>query len=550
MFCEYDRARHPETDSAVRQVMKVKQNKRAVSLWTHHVDSLAYLLPVMAIVGLFVAAYLRPIRLIFDNPFSYHFSHGLLILGIIFYMVWSERRLLREIEIRPRIIEGSIITLLGSVILLVGVYSETPVVEGVALIVGVAGLVLLLLGVSCLKVLSIPILYLNFLFPIFDKILSRYSQYFERAGAVLGGYFLTLFGVPHYQHDRYIDLPHTVLKVVQACNGINHIIALIALVMFMGWLRKTRPYRTMIYMLLAAGVGILANGLRIALIGLWTKHFGAESFHGPFDLFYSTFVFMLGFIVLGAVLQYFENNTSGRENMPERNPEHCESMATFFECRKIGNVPMCIAATLLCATWIIPIFVHPSYAAIDWEMEHFPMTIGNMKGRDVDALGEPYERSVEFDSILRRVYLDDKGNSVNFFIGYLNSQKKGKEIHKYPGGLLEDGHAGVEVMESKLGEYRLNLSLYYSDSIRYEAVYFYVVGGKVVNHKYEAKIRTMIEGLFSGKTNAAVVIASCVTSESAGKSNHEKATRILIRSAIPEVLQSISNINGKWDVER
>jgi hypothetical protein len=76
------------------------------------------------------------------------------------------------------------------------------------------------------------------------------------------------------------------------------------------------------------------------------------------------------------------------------------------------------------------------------------------------------------------------------------------------------------------------------------------VGGKVVNHKYEAKIRTMIEGLFSGKTNAAVVIASCVTSESAGKSNHEKATRILIRSAIPEVLQSISNINGKWDVER
>jgi hypothetical protein len=53
------------------------------------------------IIGvLFVFAYLRPIMLIFRNPFAYHFSHGLLILGIIFYMLWSKRAALKSIEVR------------------------------------------------------------------------------------------------------------------------------------------------------------------------------------------------------------------------------------------------------------------------------------------------------------------------------------------------------------------------------------------------------------------------------------------------------------------
>lgn len=517
--------------------MKAEQKKSVIPLWADRIEILSNMLPVMAIVGLFVAAYLRPIRLIFDNPFSYHFSHGILILGIISYMVWSERRLLKEIEIRPRIIEGSLVTLLASVLLLVAVYSETPVVEGVALVAGVAGLVLLLLGVSYLKALAVPILYLNFLFPIFDKLLSRYSPYFERVAAVLGGYFLTLFGVPHFQHDRYIELPHTVLRVVQACNGINHIIALIALVMFMGWLKRISLRRTVIYMLIAAGVGILANGLRIALIGVWTKYFGAESFHGPFDIFYSTFVFLAGFIVLGGLLQYLEKNETRNKIERVHDSQRNESKTMSMVHRKIGIAPKGIAAALLCATWAIPWLVHPVNASIDRDMGFFPLEIGGMQGRDVVALGEPYDRLEGFDSVLKRVYTDDQGSSVNLFIGYLGSQKKEKEIHKYPGGPLEDGHAGMEEIEGGSNPYRVNVALYDAGNVKREAVYIYVVAGKVVSHRYKAKINTMLEGVFSGKTNAAIVIASYVTGEEREKRNAGIAARKLMRNAIPAVQQ-------------
>lgn len=482
------------------------------------------------IVPVFILTYLKPIRLIFQNPFSYHFSHGLLILGIISYMVWCKRETLRTIYIRPNIVAGAVLSLLGSTALMAGIFSDTAVVEGVALIIGVAGLVLLLLGTVLLKALIFPILYLSFSFPLFDKILAGYSHYFEQITALIAGNFLKIVGMPVLMHDKILELPHISLNVVQACNGINHIIALAALVLFVGYLEQMRYWKIMLLMLIAVVVGIMANGLRVGMIGLWTMYFGTESFHGPFDIFYSSFVFLVGFIVIWLVMPILKKKEKQQASIDQNG--HVKVGAPKYDRKRTARA--CgVAFGILILTWIVTAFANPVVIPVEKDLNNVPLVVGDWQGRDVETLGEPYERAEGYDSVLKRVYRDTRGNEINLFIGYLNSQKKGREIHLYPGGKLETNNSEIDITRQGNETYRLRTSAYKADSIGRKAIYFYSVNGNITNHRYKAKLASMIEGILSQKTNAAVIIVSYAADKKYEESENEKAALQLTGEMIP-----------------
>jgi EpsI family protein len=411
-----------------------------------------------------------------------------------------------------------------------GIFSDTAVVEGVALIIGVAGLVLLLLGIEFLKALIFPILYLSFSFPLFDKILAGFSHYFEQITALIAGHFLKIAGIPVLMHDKILELPHISLNVVQACNGINHIIALAALVLFVGYLEQMRYWKIMLLMLIAVVVGIMANGLRVGLIGLWTMYFGTESFHGPFDIFYSSFVFLVGFIVIGLVMPIMKRKE--KQQVPTHQKLHVKVDATNYSKKRTASA--CAAAFgILILTWIVTAFANPVMMPVEKDLNNVPLAVGNWQGRDVETLGEPYERAEGYDSVLRRVYRDNRGKEINLFIGYLNSQKKGREIHLYPGGKLETNNSETDVTRQGNETYRLRTSAYKVDSTGRKAIYFYSVNGNITNHRYKAKLASMIEGILSQKTNAAVIIVSYAANGNNEDPEIEKAALQLTGELIP-----------------
>ncbi len=494
----------------------------------------------LVIIGvLFVFAYLRPIALIFHNPFSYHFSHGLLILGIIFYMLWCKRAALKRIDVHPNIVAGLIISLLGSAMLMVGIYNEAPIVEGVAFIVGVVGIVLIMFGSGYLKALAFPIFFLNFLFPIFDKILASYSPYLERIAAMIGGHFLMLSGMQVTLNDRVIGLPHITLIVVQACNGINHIIALMALVIFMGFLRSFSFLRVLIYVVVAAAVGILANGLRIGLIGIWTKFFGADSFHGPYNLFYSTFVFLAGFIVLGILMHTAEKGRERKKGAVQHLSVKGGKVALTLD-PKVNRIAFAVAVVLLLSTWAFPSFVRPVSITVERDMNEFPLRISSWQGRDVETLKEPYEETWGFDSLLKRIYQDPFGNRVNLFIGYLDSQRKDREIDDQPKGILVNSVSKFDVEFESADDLSLEALEYNVDNAKHEAVYFYFVNGRIISHRYKARIATILSKLQHRKTNAAIILISFSKKNGSPNWSDEEVARKFIGELIPVVQTFLS----------
>lgn len=492
-------------------------------------------MPSLAIVAglLFVIVYLKPILYIFRNPYSYHFSHGLLILGIIFYMVWQKRESLQKIAVSPCIIPGAIVLLLGSALLWAGKYTETPVVEGTALIIGVAGIILLLFGAGFLKALLFPIFFLNFLFPIFDKILANYSPYFERTAALIGGQFLKIIGMPVFQNGQFLELPHIVLKVGQACNGINHIIALMALVIFWGYLRNLSLFNMMLSIFIAAAAGILANGLRVGLIGVWTKYYGTESFHGPFDIFYSTFVFLAGVIFLMAVLPMLQKKESPQKiHQPDVNSARRDDKD--FINKRITFASGSALAVLL-PTLSALLFVHPSIVAVDMNLTDFPRTIAGWQGEDVDRLGEPFDQAADYDSVLRRVYRDQNGNSINLFMGYMSEQQRGREIYNGPRSVELENAAEMRVSGGTSGPINLKTAGYYVGKVTKKAIYFYCIDGKIIGSRYMAKIYSLLHGIMYQKTNAAVIVASFSTVEGSPAFSDEAASHNFVGELIPAV---------------
>ena len=479
--------------------------------------------PYYIIISLsFFIVYVRPIRLIFDNTFAYHYSHGILILGIVFYMIWRERGMLKTIPPCPHIIAGGIVSLFGSAALLTGTLTDTEIIEGVALIIGIAGLVLLLLGKRYLKVLAFPILYLSFAFPLFDKVLAGFSKYFEKMAAQIAAGFLKYFGIPVLMYDNIIELPHINLNVVQACNGINHIIALVALVLFVGYLEQMKYWKIMLLILSAVVVGVIANGLRVGLIGLWTMYYGTESFHGPFDIFYSTFVFLTGLLIIWLLIPIFKKKNNYGTSIKNNTNEIINGSNSIGGRTKEA---FAIALSIFISTWFVMAYADPAQKLVEMDMNNMPKTIGSWQGHDVAILGEPYEKMEGLDSVLRRVYRDNQGNSVNLLIGYLHAQNKEKEIHHYPAGKLENDNTQIEVTSTSGNNYRLRISSYEHHGNEREAIYFYYINGNIIDHRYKAKIASMIRSLKTKKSNAAIIVVSYAVNAKILDSDINKSAR-------------------------
>ena len=552
-----------------------------MNILNHSIKRETIQLSILILVFAFV--YLVPISLIFGNHFSNHFSHGILILGISAYMVWTKKDKLRQAEIRPSLIMGSLIAVIASITMTAGAFSGTPLLEGISLVIGIFGMVWLLFGSSILRIVAIPISFLIFLFPIFDKLFRGYTNHLQLVAAFIGSTLLEMAGLPILRHGELIQLPHIALSVGEACSGVNHMIALMTLGVFLGYVTETRWFTKLIFVVMALVLGIIANGIRVALIGIWTKYFGTESFHGPFDIFYSSFVFFVGLVAL--ILVRFVLLKHNREKTTvNRNPEETNSkvdefvksrktvtpaeagvqnslnlldsrfrgndkngeIGTFYETmkvqfdRKYFHLSFIIAAIILASTWTYQALARPLPFHLRQSPDEFTLNVKNWEGKKVDSLQEPYETG-NFDTKVRRIYHDQSGNQIKLFIGYLTSQEGGENIDHYPYAINQNNTSPVQIQSNSSGIFRIKSATYQRGDALRQVYFWYDINGRVIGDRYRAKLATIMDAFLKRRTNAAVIILSTDIKEKSQGRKRENATLQFIKTILPLVQSSLSN---------
>lgn len=498
-------------------------------------------IPILILIFSFV--YFGPISLIFRNPFSYHFSHGLLILGISGYMVWRKKGELRLVRIRPNLFAGSLIIIISNLVLLCGKFTNTPLLEGISLVIGILGFVLLLFGFCVAKIVIIPIFFLLFMFPIFDKILGSYSNFLQLIAAFIGSVSLQIIGFPVLHYGEIIELPHITLKVGQACSGINHIIALIILSIFLGYVIKMKWFTKVIFVFMGFLVGIFANGVRVALIGIWTKYFGTESFHGPFDIFYSSFIFFIGFVII-IFAPFILTRRNRKKAIMERikNENNFEDRIDMDNQLSTNNsrLPFLILIVLLCLTWTYKIVARPLPSNLNTNIDEFPMIVDGWVGQNVEKLGETYELG-NFDVKLKRIYYDQSGNQIKLFVGYLASQKQDNRIDNYTHEIIQNNSSWVKIKLNSSDSWQINSGIRQNKDILQHVYFWYNINGRVVGNRYGAILATIIDAFLKRRTNAAIIILSRDIKEVNRIGENEKVTMQFIRTILPLTQKFLNN---------
>lgn len=451
---------------------------------------------VLLVVVALTAAYHETFTWIVKTWFTFTSAHGPVILAISVFMVWKSREELRKLSAEPALVIGMTVTALGLLMLLSGTVGGVLLLQYLSVIVTLLGLILLVGGYAALSLLWSPICYLVFMFPVFNEVLDGISIYFQLTAAWIAHNLLQLVGIPSIRTAQFLELPSNSLEVARECNGINHMMALVSLAVLLAWWTQNSWKKRAILIASAFPVAIIVNGLRVFCIGVLSEINKGGPLHGPFDMFYVSFIFFFGTVLLAGI-----NSLLGRDHL------HEDKKQDATDIQRSGQTPAsktrlatALAVCLLSLSAAHLAFVKPLPVSLKAPLESLPRILGEWHGRDATFDELPY-RYFSADIELKRIYQDKAGNEIKLYIGYFPVQSQDREVVNYRFDALQ---LGAEEGEMQAGGRRFKVNKVVLRGG--ERVYsWYDVNGKVLTSRYLSKIASIQDGLTERRTNAAVI---------------------------------------------
>jgi len=185
------------------------------------------------------------------------YAHGFLIVPISAFLIWRQRRALALVTPRPwwpglALLAGlSLVWLLGQV-------SDTLLAKQLALVAMVPALAASLLGTAVVRRTAFPLGFLVFAVP-WGKV---WTPMLQDVTAFLSVRLLELSGIPVFRDGRLISIPAGDFEVAATCSGLRYLVASLALGALYAYLSYRSPWRRLAFIVAAALVPVLANGLR------------------------------------------------------------------------------------------------------------------------------------------------------------------------------------------------------------------------------------------------------------------------------------------------
>jgi exosortase len=215
-------------------------------------------------------------------------------------LLWMRRGRLEGVKPSPST-WGLALVGLGAAVQLAGGYYRIESVEGVAVLPYLGGLGLLLGGWRIIEWSWLSIAFLVFMIPLPCRVENALGAPLQSIGTMVSTYLLQTLGFVAFAEGNVIRLSAGSIGVVEACSGLSMLITFIALSTAAALVvRRPLPDR-IILVASSIPVALLANILRIVLMGVLHETIGRHAA--------STFTHDLAgwvMIPLALVLYWFE----------------------------------------------------------------------------------------------------------------------------------------------------------------------------------------------------------------------------------------------------
>ena len=189
------------------------------------------------------------------------FAHGYLIVPISVWLAWQRRERLRALTPAPY--WPALLPLAGcGMVWLLADLGEVQVARQYAFVAMFPLTALAVLGPRMARVLAFSLLFLLLAVPVGDSLIEPLMTI--TANFIVAA--LRLTGIPVLHEGNNFRLPSGSWSVVEACSGLRYLIASVTAGVLYAYMTYTRWWKRLLFVVVAALLPILANGLRAYMI--------------------------------------------------------------------------------------------------------------------------------------------------------------------------------------------------------------------------------------------------------------------------------------------
>ncbi len=432
----------------------------------------------------------------------YGFSHGFLVPLISLYLAWLRWPTLRDSPATPALGAGSLWLVTAAVLLLASEVAGILTTGSVALILVLAGLVLLLGGVAYLRAWAFPLGYLVFMTPVLDILTQPLEWPFQLLSAKMSVAMMQAFGIPALLENRlYIVLPTVTLEVARECSGAGLLIAVLAIGLPLAYLALRTWWGRITLVLSSIMIAIVANWIRLTVMGVYAQT-GGRNLHGPYHILQGLFVdwVAFGFLFVGAwLLSKWERTVPA----PVLAQEPTAAPRMLLP-PKAWNRAWSLACTILAAATLVLYSLDRGVAALKKDLATFPAVVGDwIVDHSPDESSPIGLRDV--DDSLVRTYRRADGQRMHLYVAYTKTQRQGKELVGLQTAPLHE-QAAVTILPVGKGSVRTNRTVFDEGRRSLPALFWYYIDGTSYADRAEAKMATIQQSLFHGRADGALVL--------------------------------------------
>ncbi len=217
---------------------------------------------------------------VWAKPWSPDWSHALVVPLISLYFVGRSRQ---QLATTPRRVcpAGLVLVFVGMLGFAFGIYPvRNDMVQGMAMIVALFGLILFLLGPAMMRFLWLPIVYLAFFIKVSDRIWDAVAEKLQDIAATASTFVLQLLGlVINFDIDSngnqiwmlFVQdgIPvRKPMQIAEACSGLRMLMAFVALGVAMAFIGRRTWWQRGIMMIMTVPIALTVNVGRVVTLGL------------------------------------------------------------------------------------------------------------------------------------------------------------------------------------------------------------------------------------------------------------------------------------------